>query len=184
MSTQSTNITTAQQVFTVLETGDAALAQSVAHPEFRNREASVAPRAASLPGPAGLLASSAWMRAAFSGLHFTISDSAESGDLVWLRLRMKGDHTGAFVQYRDGALAQAVPPTGRPIDFEQIHVLEMRDGMVVGHEAVRDDVTMLGQLGVFPPSPTVGLSMLRWGMFGLAKKAALRVSAAADRAAS
>lgn len=181
---QNAHALTARQVFEVLATGDPRLAQQVAHPEFRNREAAVAPSAASNPGPGGLLASSAWMRHAFSNLHFTIIDSAENHDFVWLRLRMTGVQTGAFVQYTGGELAQAVPPTGRTIDVEQIHVLEMRDGLVIGHEAVRDDVTMLGQLGVFPPSLAAGLRMLGWSLFGFARREARAVSAEADRAAS
>ena len=180
---QKSQSDTAKQVFAVLRTGDPQLARRVAHPEFRNREASVSPSAASLPGTAGLLASSAWMRHAFSELDFVVTETAESADFVWIRLRMTGVHSGAFVQYKNGELAQAVPPTGRLIDVEQIHILEMREGLVVGHEAVRDDVTMLGQLGVFPPSPAVALRMLAWTVFGLAKKAATEVSAKADLAA-
>ncbi|MEV1068022.1 hypothetical protein [Streptomyces sp. NPDC050263] len=57
-----------------------------------------------------------------------------------------------MLAFRDGVLDQAVPPTGREIDFEQIHVLDLRDGKVVRHEAVRDDIVMLGRLGVFPPA--------------------------------
>ncbi|MFD4874171.1 hypothetical protein ACFWOB_12440 [Streptomyces sp. NPDC058420] len=64
-------------------------------------------------------------------------------------------------------------------DFEQIHVLDLREGKVVGHEAVRDDVSMLGQLGVFPPSPAVGLSMLVWRVTGKAARAAADVTAKA-----
>ncbi|MEU6775088.1 ester cyclase [Streptomyces sp. NPDC046759] len=70
-------------------------------------------------------------------------------DQVWVRLRMRGRHTGPFVRYRDGALDQAIPPTGHDIDFEQIHVLGLREGKVVSHEAVRDDIPVLGQLGSF-----------------------------------
>ncbi|MEU1264500.1 hypothetical protein ACPC27_13620 [Streptomyces cellulosae] len=55
-----------------------------------------------------------------------------------------------------------MPPTGREIDCEQIHVLALREGRVVGHEAVRDDVTTLQQLGVFPPPPAVALRMAAW----------------------
>ncbi|MER7867760.1 ester cyclase [Streptomyces cellulosae] len=87
---------------------------------------------------------------------------AEDGDRVWVRLRMRGRHTGPFVRYREVRLDQAVPPTGREIDCEQIHVLALREGRVVGHEAVRDDVTMLRQLGVFPPSPAVAPRMAAW----------------------
>jgi predicted ester cyclase len=179
-----TNLEVAKAVFRVLETGDSDLARETVSPDFHNREASVSPSAASLPGPAGLLASSAWMRSAFSDLHFTFTDAISKDGHVWLRLRMSGRHTGAFVQYQQGKLAQAVPPTGRRIDFEQIHVLELVDGRVVSHEAVRDDITMLGQLGVFPPAPATGLRMVAWSVSGKAKRAAAAVSEAASRAAS
>ncbi|MEV5459709.1 hypothetical protein AB0L17_15675 [Streptomyces cellulosae] len=46
---------------------------------------------------------------------------------------MQGRHTGPFVRYREGRLDQAVPPTGRKIDCERIHVLHLREGRVVGH---------------------------------------------------
>lgn len=96
---------------------------------------------------------------------------------------MQGRHTNPFVRFRDGALDQAIPPTGRDIDFEQIHILDLRDGQVIGHEAVRDDITMLGQLGVFPPNPAVGLRMVGWKLTGKATRAAALVSAAAAAAA-
>lgn len=143
----------AHGLFRILETGDPALAAEVVGEDFHNREAAVSPPACSIPGPAGVLASSAWMRFAFSDLRFPVLGIAGNDEQVWVRLRMRGRHTGPFVRFRDGALDQAIPPTGREIDFEQIHVLDLRDGKVVGHEAVRDDITMLGQLGVFPPAP-------------------------------
>lgn len=143
----------ARGLFRVLETGDPALAADVVHDRFVNREAAVAPAACSLAGPAGVLASSAWLRSAYEDLRLPVDAVAEDGDRVWVRLRMQGRHTGPFVRYRDGRLDQAVPPTGREIDCEQIHVLDLREGRIVRHEAVRDDVTMLQQLGVFPPSP-------------------------------
>ncbi|WP_327235696.1 ester cyclase [Streptomyces sp. NBC_01317] len=173
----------AHGLFRILETGDPSLAASVVADDNYNREAAVAPSACAIPGPAGTLASSAWMRFAFSELRFPVLGVAESDGQVWVRLRMQGRHTGPFVRFRDGALDQAVPPTGRQIDFEQVHVLGVRDGKVVSHEAVRDDVTMLGQLGVFPPSPAVGLRMVAWRLSGRATRAAAAVSQQADRAA-
>ncbi|WP_240634658.1 ester cyclase [Streptomyces sp. HG99] len=174
----------ARGLFRTLETGDPALAVEVVHEDFRNREAVEAPPACAVPGPAGVLASSAWLRSAFSDLQLPILDTAGNGAQVWVRLRMQGRHTGAFVRFRDGALDQAIPPTGREIDFEQIHVLDLRDGKVIGHEAVRDDVTMLGQLGVFPPAPATALRMLTWRVTGRAAQEAARVAArAADSGA-
>jgi predicted ester cyclase len=174
----------ADGLFRVLATGDPALALDVVHEGFRNREAAVAPPACALPGPAGTLASGAWMRYAFSDLRFPVLRVARNDDQVWVRLRMQGRHTGAFVRFRDGALDQAVPPTGREIDYEQIHVLDVRDGKVVGHEAVRDDITMLGQLGVFPPAPPTALRMLAWRVTGRAARAAAQVTAEAAEAAA
>ncbi|MFE4757071.1 ester cyclase [Streptomyces mirabilis] len=173
----------AHGLFRVLETGDPALAAEVVHEDFHNREAAVSPAACALPGPAGVLASGAWMRFAFSDLTFPVLGIARNDEQVWVRLRMQGRHTGPFVRFRDGALDQAIPPTGRDIDFEQIHVLELRDGKVVGHEAVRDDITMLGQLGVFPPAPATALRMVAWRVTGRATRAATGVTAQAVEAA-
>ncbi|SOE79366.1 SnoaL-like polyketide cyclase [Streptomyces sp. OV198] len=173
----------AHGLFRVLETGDPALAAEVVHEDFHNREAAVSPAACALPGPAGVLASGAWMRFAFSDLTFPVLGIARNDEQVWVRLRMQGRHTGPFVRFRDGALDQAIPPTGRDIDFEQIHVLELRDGKVVGHEAVRDDITLLGQLGVFPPAPATALRMVAWRVTGRATRAATDVTAQAVEAA-
>ncbi|MET8290311.1 ester cyclase [Streptomyces sp. NPDC005132] len=174
----------AHGLFRILETGDPALAAEVVGEDFHNREAAVSPPACSIPGPAGVLASSAWMRSAFSDLRFPVLGIAGNDEQVWVRLRMQGRHTGPFVRFRDGALDQAIPPTGREIDFEQIHVLDLRDGRVVGHEAVRDDITMLGQLGVFPPAPATALRMVAWKVTGRAARAAADIAARAAEAAA
>ncbi|MFF4974260.1 ester cyclase [Streptomyces sp. NPDC001083] len=174
----------AHGLFRILETGDAALAAEVVGEDFHNREAAVAPAACSIPGPAGVLASSAWMRSAFSDLRFPVLGIAGNDEQVWVRLRMQGRHTGPFVRFRDGALDQAIPPTGREIDFEQIHVLDLRDGKVVGHEAVRDDITMLGQLGVFPPAPPTALRMVGWKVTRRAARAAADITTRAAEAAA
>ncbi|MFG2784210.1 ester cyclase [Streptomyces prunicolor] len=121
---------------------------------------------------------------AFSDLDFPVLGIAHNDEQVWIRLRMRGRHTGPFVRFRDGALDQAIHPTGRDIDFEQNRVLDLRDGKVVGHAAVRDDVAVLGRLRVFPPSPAVGLSMLTWRVTEWAARAAADVTAKAAEAAA
>ncbi|MET8030390.1 ester cyclase [Streptomyces avermitilis] len=171
-------------LFRVLETGDPVLAAEVVHEEFHNREAAVAPPACRIAGPAGVLASSVWMRSAFDGLKLPFLETIHNDDQVWVRLRMQGRHTGAFVLFKDGAVDQVVPPTGREIDFEQIHVLDLRDGKVIRHEAVRDDITMLGQLGVFPPTPAAGMRMITWRATGRAARAAAEVMTQTAQAAA
>jgi predicted ester cyclase len=177
-------VDSALKLFKVLETGDTRLAAQVIGARFANREAGNSPAACGVPGPAGVLASSAWMRSAFADLRFPILETAANDHQVWVRLRMQGRHTGPFVLFRDGALDKAVPPTGRAVDFEQIHVLDVQDGKVVKHEALRDDVTMLGQLGVFPPAPAVAARLAGWKLTGRAKRAAAAVSAQAAEAAA
>ncbi|MFK4269043.1 ester cyclase [Streptomyces milbemycinicus] len=141
-------------------------------------------RASRPPQPAGVLASGAWTRSAFSELRFPVLATARDDDHVWVRLRMQGRHTGPFVRFREGALDQAIPPTGREIDFEQIHVLGLRDGKVAVREAVRDDVAMLGQLGIFPSAPAIAVRMLAWRATGRAAGAAAHVTAQAAAAAA
>ncbi len=137
-------------LFRILETGDPDLANQVVAPDNVNREAAISPAACRRPGPAGTLASGAWMRFAFTNLRFPILGVAQGAGEIWVRLRMRGSHTGPFVRFVNGQLDQVIPPTGKDIDFEQIHVLTVRDGQVTRHEAVRDDITLLSQLTVFP----------------------------------
>ena len=96
---------------------------------------------------------------------------------------MRGTHSGAFVRFENGHAAQVIPPTGRTIDVEQIHIVSLRDGQVIHHDALRDDLGMLEQLGVFPPGPGA-LRMAWWKITGRADRAAREVSAAAESAAS
>lgn len=63
-------------------------------------------------------------------------------------------------------------------------MLGVRDGKVVRHEAVRDDITMLGQLGVFPPAPAALRRVIGWKLTGRAGRAAAQVTEEAARAAS
>lgn len=178
-------IHSAHSIFKVLETGDPVLAAEVVGVGFHNREAFNGPVTCAIPGPAGVLASGAWMRAAFTDLRFPVLDSGfdEERGQVFVRVHMHGRHDGPFVLFRDEKLDKIIPPTGREIDYEQIHVLTVRDGKVVGHEAVRDDMTMLGQLGVFPPTPAMAARLAAWKLTGRDKRAAAAVSAASARAA-
>lgn len=180
----SKELETALAVFRVLETGDRELAWATAAPDFTNREADVAPRACSIPGPRGLLASSAWMRAAFDDLHFPVLDASYADGVAWVRLRMQGVHSRPFVRYQGGVAEQVLPATGRTIDFEQIHMLRVSEAGVTRHEAVRDDVTMLGQLGAFPPTPGMMLRLIGGKVSGSAARAGRDVADRAEKAAA
>ena len=178
----STELQSAIDVFQVLVTGDPELARAVAAPTFVNREAAVAPPACSVPGPGALLASGAWMRAAFDDLRFPVTDAGYDSGVAWVRLRMQGVQNRPFVRFRDGKPDKILPATGRAIDFEQIHVLRVGPEGVTTHEAVRDDLTMLGQLGAFPPKPAVLLAMVHGKLTGSSRRAVESVTRAAAEA--
>jgi predicted ester cyclase len=124
-------------------------------PDAVNREAAAEPPAARQPGPAGFYATAQWLRAAFSGLHWEIHETAGQDDLVAVHATMSGRHTGDFASYRPGTtIVDAVmPPTGNEFAVTQTHWFRTRDGMITEHWANRDDLGMARQAGWIPPSP-------------------------------
>lgn len=44
-------------------------------------------------------------------------------------------------------------PTGREVAYQYVHFLRFRDGKAVEHWSVRDDMTLMRQLGVVPERP-------------------------------
>ena len=75
---------------------------------------------------------------AFPDISFTIEDSAESGDIIWVRVRGRGTATGPFFG----------PPSGRPVDFTVIDVARIADGRIAEHWGVPDRFAVLAQTGV------------------------------------
>ena len=71
-------------------------------------------------------------------IRFTIEDSVESGDIIWVRVRGEGTATGPFFG----------PPSGRRVDFTVIDVARVVDRRIVEHWGVPDRFAMLAQTGV------------------------------------
>jgi len=69
--------TVALESFRLIETGDKELAQRIIAPDFVNQEADDDPDdpERQLPGPAGFLATSQWLRDAFSDLRFELHEA-------------------------------------------------------------------------------------------------------------
>ena len=70
-------------------------------------------------------------------LSFTIEDSVERGDTIWVRVRAQGTATGPFFG----------PPSGRPIDITVVDVARVVDGRIVEHWGVPDRFALLAQTG-------------------------------------
>jgi predicted ester cyclase len=136
----------ALESFRLIETGDAELAQHIISPDFINQEAEDDPEDVERQqhGPAGFLATSRWLRDAFSNLRFELQETLAEGSTVMAAAVMTGQHTGLF---------NGIAPTGRPISHKQVHIFTITDGQITRHRAVRDDLGLLLQLGWRPGNP-------------------------------
>jgi len=81
---------------------------------------------------------------AFPDYHEELHEVIAEGTVVVARFKISGTQTGTW-----GVL----PPSGRPVQFDEIVILEFRDRKVVHQRGVADNLTALRQLGVIPAPP-------------------------------
>lgn len=112
------------------------LAEELVTPDYIDHEAPPGTPA----GPEGANAVLRWLRGAFDDLSYEVKDAFGSGDRVAVRLVTRGTHTGEFM---------GKPATGRPFEFEAIHVYRVENGRVAEHWAKRDDIGLAHQIGLF-----------------------------------
>jgi predicted ester cyclase len=124
----------------ILPNGDVAGLRAVMHPEVINHE----PPAGAPPGLDGMIQAMRWVQQGFSERRFEIHQVIAEGDTVVVHCTFHGRHTGQF-------LGRA--PTNQPVAFRQVHIVRFQDGKAVEHWAVRDDLGLGRQLGVFPGPP-------------------------------
>ena len=64
-------------------------------------------------------------------------------DKVAVVARVTGKHTGNFF---------VIPPSGNRISYQAVHIFRIgEDGKIVEHKAIRDDLSLMVQLGVVGP---------------------------------
>jgi predicted ester cyclase len=127
--------------FRIVTVSDSTLAELIISPNCINREAEDDPEDVerNLQGPNGFIATSEWLRSAFTDLRFEFQEVVAEGDVVVVASTMLGQHTGEF---------QHIAPTGNRISQKQVHVFRIgHDGKIVEHRAVRDDLSLMFQLG-------------------------------------
>jgi predicted ester cyclase len=78
------------------------------------------------------------VHAAAPDMSFTIEDSVEHGDTIWVRARARGTATGPFFG----------PPSGRPVDITVVDIARIVDGRIVEHWGVPDRFALLAQTGI------------------------------------
>ena len=117
-----------------LETAKRALAQ-----DFVNHDP---PR---LPGVgtdrAGVLAAIEYLHSAFAGARAEPVTILAEGDKVAVHDRLRGTHRGDFL---------GIPPTGRDITVDFVHIFRVADGLIVERWGVADTDALLEQLDAAP----------------------------------
>jgi predicted ester cyclase len=111
----------------------------------------VAPDVVSHPGRPGEKAgfegvrdSMLWLGRVFSDQRWEIHHVIAEGDIVALHATHHGRHTGELM---------GIAPTGHTVAYDYVHIIRFRDGKGVEHWGVRDDMTLMRQLGVLPERP-------------------------------
>jgi steroid delta-isomerase-like uncharacterized protein len=115
-----------------------AVADELLAPGAVNHEASAGPPQS---GPVDLKQVVGTLTSAFPDHHTVLEDMIAEGDKVMVRTTFSGTHQGSFM---------GIPPTGKRFSQQQIHVVRIVDGKATEHWAVRDDISMMQQLGVIP----------------------------------
>ncbi|HEX9458291.1 MAG TPA: ester cyclase [Thermoanaerobaculia bacterium] len=80
----------------------------------------------------------AGLRTAFPDLRVTIDEQIADEEKVATRKTFRGTHHGPFMD---------IPPTGRPVAFEAIDIMTVRDGRIREHRVVVDQLSLMKQLG-------------------------------------
>lgn len=92
-------------------------------------------------GPQGVAQLHDALMPAFPDMRLPLEDFVAEGEKVLVRLRVQGTHTGPF-----GDMAA----TGRKIDIGVLDLFQIRNGVLIEHWALLDNLGMLKQLGALP----------------------------------
>ena len=90
-------------------------------------------------GPQGVERLADALLPAIPDMRLDIEDVVAEGEKVLVRLRIRGTQQGELL---------GIPPTGRALDVAVLDLFQIRDGRLVEHWALLDNLGMLRQLGV------------------------------------
>ena len=94
-------------------------------------------------GPEHMKQTVRMVTAAFPDNHHEVQDMIAEDERVVARVTLTGTHEGEFM---------GLPPTGRKIAVNEIHIYRFENGKAVEHRVGRDDLGAMRQLGVTPDS--------------------------------
>jgi predicted ester cyclase len=88
------------------------------------------------------------IRRTFPDYHSEVQDKVIQGDTIVTLSRVSGTHRGVAQTEANGGLLRGVQPTGQRFEVLQTHWWKFKDGKIVFHRGVRDDLGMMRQLGL------------------------------------
>jgi predicted ester cyclase len=143
-NTLDENIKIVRRALEAINTGDTGRIHEVISPQYFNHESQVDPVRLKLRGPEEFIDTVRALRSAFDDLHYEQQETIAAVDKVVSIVSVSGKHTGNFF---------VVPPTGNRISYQAVHIHRIGDdGKIVEQKAIRDDLSLMVQLGVAGPS--------------------------------
>jgi|SRR6188472_1257482 len=137
------NISKVRQVFEAFNTGNTIKVNEFISQQYFNHESHVDPIRSRLRGPAEFIDTVRSLRGAFADLHYEEQETIADGDKVVSIVNVTGKHTGNFF---------VIPPTGNKFSYQAVHIHRIGDdGKITEHKAIRDDLSLMIQLGVIGP---------------------------------
>jgi predicted ester cyclase len=124
----------------IYEKGDLDLADELIHPAFVDHEPTLSDQPI---GPECVKQTVRDLHGWFGDLRFEIEDEIAEGNTVVQLVTMSGHHAGRFMGRE---------PTGKPFAVRHIYIWRIADGKIADHWGSRDDLGLLGQLGLLPGS--------------------------------
>ncbi len=94
-----------------------------------------------LPGPLGLKPIITEMRNGIPDLKYIIKETIVTQDRVVARVLVTGTHLNSLF---------GIPPTGKRIEVQQINIEHIKNGKIIAHWRVTDELKMMQQLGLVP----------------------------------
>jgi predicted ester cyclase len=114
--------------------GQIGLVDELVHEEYVNHS----PSPGLPPGREGVRAIVTTLRAAFPDLSYVIEDLVVGTDAVATRTTLRGTQRGDLF---------GISSTGRRVEVAQMTIEHFREGRIVGHHRVTDELSLLRQLG-------------------------------------
>jgi predicted ester cyclase len=135
MSVQEQNKQTCRDYFQAFLARDTAWMAKHIAPDFVRNDPGLPFQ---VKGPEGVAQLHDVLLPAFPDMKLPFFDFVAEGDKVLVRLKVQATHTGPFGD---------LPATQRKIDIDVMDLFQVQDGVLVGHWALLDNLSMQKQLG-------------------------------------